>query len=398
MSFIKHYAEFVKENEAHPTYHLFSGLVALSSIVSRRVWIEQGYFDVFPNLYVTLVGPPGNRKTTAMSVCKKLLRELGADLVPMSAECQTKESVVKQMAENERSFTTDVSAEPTLYTPLTVCVTELSHFLGANSAHMVDFLTNVYDEPVYENRTKNKGTEVIIGPYLTLLGCTTPAWITARMRDDVITGGFSRRCLFVYETGKGKRVARPEITKEMYASWKELVKISHKLLAVKGKFKWTPDALAFYDHWYETLDIPSNDLTASFYESKHIQLLKISMLIAVSETGVLVLDTPHLKMGLEMLQLVEDNLEKVFQGIGRNELNALASKAVEILDRAPNNMLPEKFMKKELFPHGNMAEILQVMLHLEQTDKIKKVQIGGEDGDPTATKRSFYKLIGKDGK
>ena len=115
MSFLHNYNEFVKENEAHPTYHLFSGLVALSSIVSRRVWIAQGYFDVHPNLYVTLVGPPGNRKTTAMSVCKKLLREIGSDLVPMSAECQTKESVVKQMAENERSFTTDDTTQPTIY-------------------------------------------------------------------------------------------------------------------------------------------------------------------------------------------------------------------------------------------------------------------------------------------
>jgi hypothetical protein len=40
-----------------------------------------------------------------------------------------------------------------------------------------------------------------------------------------------------------------------------------------------------------------------------------------------------------------------------------------------------------------MSEILQVLLHLEQTDRIKKLMAGPEDGDPTTPKKTYYQLV-----
>jgi hypothetical protein len=386
MSFLRDYLEFTSGNEAHPVYHQYAALAALSSIVSRRVWIPQGYFDVYPNLYVVLVGPAGNRKTTALSTCKKLLRELKE--IPFSAECQTKEALVLDMKEQVKTFKLTPESPPIEYHPITVCVTELSQFLGVNSLHMVDFLTTVYDQDFYDVKTKNKGSESIVGPYLTMIGCTTPSWITSYLKQDVISGGFSRRALFVYETEKAQRVAFPEITSEMTAAWNRVIVYSKKLLKVRGEYQWDAAAKDFYEDWYMGMKIPDSDVLQTFYESKHVQLLKIAMLVGLSESLELVMKVEYLKAGLGLLDLIEQNLDRVFSGLGRNQLNAVARQLEEMLHMAPGKALPVAIVKNQLFKEADEREIAQVVQHLQQTDKIVTVQ-------SRRTQKLFYALKGK---
>lgn len=370
---------YTSGNESHPVYDQYAALVALSSIISRRVWIPQGYFNVYPNLYVVLVGPAGNRKTTAMSVCKKLLREL--EDIPFSAECQTKESVVQELNGYTRTFQLSPDSPPVEYHPMTICVTELSQFLGVNSGHMVDFLTTIYDQDFYDLKTKNKGHEIIVGPYVTLLACTTPSWITQYLKQDVISGGFSRRAIFVYETEKSQRIAFPQITREMADAWDRVVAYSRILLNVSGEFKWEIEASRWYEDWYQNLVFPDSEVLATFYESKHIQLLKIAMLIALSESTDLVMRIPYLETALAIIDLAEENLEKVFIGIGRNELNIIARKIMEILSMSPKKAMPETVVRNALFKEANAAEIVQIMQHLAATKQIKFVDV--KSGDQT---------------
>jgi len=386
MSFLNDYRIFCSGSEAHPTYHMFSGLVALSSIIGRRIWVEQGYFKVYPNLYVVLVGPPGNRKTSAMSVAKKLIRELGN--IPFSAECVTKEKLVLDMFEQERVIDKlpDIYKEQKVYTPMTIMVTELSEFLGAGSVGMVNFLTTIYDQDVYESRTKNKGEVRVTGPFLNLLACTTPDWITTYLRSDVISGGFSRRAIFVLETGKAGRIPFPEVTAEAKLSWDRCIIHARKLEKTQGPLIWEPKARSFYADWYKTLEMPTEETVVGYFETKHMQLLKVSMLLAVAESTDLVLRQSHLEGGLALLKLAEENLSKVFAGIGRNELNAAAAKTLEMLARVTPQtvqidgvkrdvaILPEKKLCGMMFSFVNENEMNDVMRHLVSTDKIGRVQ------------------------
>lgn len=393
MSFLNDYRTFCSGSEAHPTYHMFSGLVALSSIISRRIWVEQGYFKVYPNLYVVLVGPPGNRKTSAMSIAKALIRELGN--VPFSAECVTKEKLVLDLFEQERVIErmSDQYKDQRIYTPMTIMVTELSEFLGAGSVGMVNFLTTIYDQDVYESRTKNKGEVRVTGPFLNLLACTTPDWITTYLRGDVISGGFSRRAIFVLETGKAGRIPFPAVSAEAKLAWDRCIAHARKLEKIHGPLTWEPAAREFYSSWYKALEMPTEETVVGYYETKHMQLLKISMLLAVAEGTELVLRQSHLEGGLALLKLAEENLSKVFAGIGRNELNAAAAKTLEMLARIPPrkvtldgaernvSILPEKKLCGMLFSFVNENEMNDVLRHLLSTDKIGRVTVA-TDGIP----------------
>lgn len=404
MSFLKHYRDYVSGTEAHPTYHTFAALVALSSIIGRRVWIDQGIFEVVPNLYVVLVGPSGNRKTSAMTPAKNLIRELG---LPFSAECVTKEKLVLDIYAQERvikDLPDEYKAGFEVYSPMTCMVTELSEFLGAGGLGMINFLVTIYDQRVYDIRTKNKGDTLIRGPYLSLLACTTPDWITIYLRQDVISGGFSRRAIFVLETAKSGRIAFPTITPPMEQAWKDLVAYSRLLATVKGPFTWEPEAKVFYERWYMSLAIPTDPTLAGYYESKHIQLLKIAMLLSLSESTSLVLTRRDLEFGLELLGLAEVNMSRVFSGMGRNELNPIANKIILTIkamsptkvkgkegeDDEEFRMCSEKQIRATFFREASKQEMDQIIAHLVEAGKIEVVGERNANGMITKT---YLKLL-----
>lgn len=388
MSFLKDYQIVTQNNECPPSYHLFSALVALSSIVSGKVWLDLGMFCIRPNLYVILTGSPGVKKTTAMILAKQLLFELG-DSVPMSAECQTKEALTQSMAGKSRACVvgpkevprkfnpTDEEQSKFLYAPMSVFVTEFSQFVGsANAGHMLDFLTTIYDEHHYKSETKGKGVDLIPMPYLTLLGCTVPDWITAKLKDDVITGGFSRRAIFVYETHTDLRIPIPFVTPEMDEAWVRLVATAKKIQSIKGPFLWGVDAKDFYCNWYVNLKRPEDPLLDGWFNSVQIQMLKIAMLISASEwePGTQhTIEIMHMEMSMEILRTVEENIPKVFQGVGRNELAGVSNKLIGMLRVSPGFALPERLVKKDLFREVPRVEDLAKMIqHLIATRQVKR--------------------------
>lgn len=392
MSFLNDYREYTAGNESPPTYHLFCSLVALSSIVSRRVWVDLGYFKIYPNLYVVLVGPPGAKKSTAISIARGLLHALKS--VPFSGECTSKEKLILDMVDNERAVDglADQFAEQRVYTPLTVMASELSEFFQISGDGMVGLLTDLFDiQFPYEHKTKNKGSVIINGPYLCVLAGTTPSWMTSYLKQDIITGGFTRRCLFVYESEPGPRRAFPVITGDMRAAWFRVFQAAERLSKLRGPFTWTDEAKAWYTHWYETHERPKDENTTGYYETRHVQLIKLAMLFAISEDEVLELRLNHFLAGLEFLRIIEVNLGRVFEGMGRNDLNAVATKVLDVLRRgavAKVKQTDGTFLEQHTYPAKKLLQIIypelptnvpdafeKILTYLASTDRIQRVTI-----------------------
>jgi hypothetical protein len=409
MSFLKAFTTFCDDTEASPVYATYSGLVTLSAIVSRRIWLPMGHFNVYPNLYVVLVGPQGIRKSTAMDVGKGLIRQINKSRsggqaavdavlgtnkldIPLSAECCTAEKIIQDMQTTRREIENCPPAwqQQKLYSPMNVMVTELSELLKVGGQGMISFLTAIFDREVYDYRTKNKGQEYLEGPYLNLIACTTPEWINGYLREDVISGGFARRALFVFENAEGKRIPRPVLTDSMRESYNQMVAYADKLKEVKGPMTWTKEAETYHDEWYMTYKIPVDPLIAGYYRSKQIQLLKIATLLSISETTDLVITKGHLTFAMDILALMERRLPEVFAGIGKNELHSTAQKVLQILQIQPAqtriiagaerkvHMLAEKVLRANMFKDAGKIGIDEILTHLIETEKIWRV--GFKDG------------------
>lgn len=382
MGFLHNYTEYSSGNEAPPIFHIWSALSTLSAIISRRVWTKQGMFVHYPNLYVMLVGPPGDGKTTAMSIGKRVLRQVGD--IPLSATAATPQAIMQLM---EKSETNKKPLQRLIklpdgrldeYTPLAIFATEFSQFIGMNPPGWIDFLTTVFDEEVYEVNTKNQGSNLIPGPYITLLGCMTDDTTSSYLKQNIISGGFSRRCIFVYSTGRGAPQPFPVETPEQLTAWESCISWGKKIREVSGEFQWTSSARDFYSEFYirnrTTIDRENDPATVGYHKTKPVQLIKIAMLLVLSETTELILDKPYLELGLALLEKAEINLSKVFAGTGRNELANVAAKIDAFMSTMRQPMATKK-LRAIFFKEASGTEFDQVMFHLQEAGKVQKASI-----------------------
>jgi hypothetical protein len=336
-----------------------------------------GAFNIFPNLYIVYVANAGWRKSTSMRQGKRFLKKIGA---PLAAEATSREKLIEDMQDRPVSIKLE-GAEPIVYTPLTACVSEMSNFFGTSLHQMTDFLTDIFDEEEeYEYRTKNRKSYVIKRPYFVLMGCTTPSWINSRLKDDVISGGFSRRALFVFNGDPIRRIPRPMPSECQQESMKWCWTYAQNVLKkVKGEFKWTDSAIAFHDDWYmNRLEIPDDPVLGGYYASKQIQVLKIAMCISLAESKSLVVDKHHIEDALSTLGQIEPFLPRVFESLGRNDLNAVANQAHDIVKRR-GGWIKEKKLMSALYREAKGSEIEEIIQVLVNTERVlrKAVDIGG---------------------
>lgn len=391
MNFIRDYLKFCENSEAHLNYQFWCALWTLSTIVGRRVWLDQGHYVVYPNLYIVLVGPPGNRKTSAKSIAHDLVRRVvreGAP-VPMSGESVTREKFIQDLAADESKVTFMDHSKgkpiPREFQQQSLCITELSGIVGPSQAAMVETLTALYDVGAwYEYKTKHQGSDEIPNPYVSLLACTTPDYITSKLKDDIISGGFSRRALFILEHGKKKRIAFPTISAEQKEAIRNAARLGLRAQSVGGAMSWEPRAKVWFGDWYENTLKSSNDMNmAGYYDTKHVILLKISILLALSDNLRMELRYEDLQMGLELLRPVEETMPEVFAAMGRNELKNIAYKALKWLRMTGD--VPVSGVRNYLFADcRDERELESVLRHLKAMNLIEFFEVAiTKDGKPT---------------
>jgi len=374
--FFENYDIYASENEAPPIYHRWAALSVMACLVSRRVWIDQGIFTIFPNLYIIFVGQPGNGKSTAMRIGRKMVLDMGD--IPVAPASITKEMITKTMGGEEASLkqTFMWNDKAFNYTPFNFFANELTDLLGPTPGPIITFFTSIYDEEVHIVSTKRAGIDNIEGPCVNLLGCMTPDVTTQLLKQNIISGGFNRRCVFVNAPKRGKGKPRPKVTDAMRDAYDNCLKWGKTLKKVSGQFTWTTEAEEFFDAWYEEKDkmlsTHSDIVTLGYYTTKDVMLLKIAMLIALSDSTDLVLRKTHLERGLEMLEFTERYLSRVFTGTGRNELVDMKTKLLTMLESRYPTAMMRKQIEADLYDLGTSDEIAEVLKHMEIAGLIKK--------------------------
>ena len=197
------FLEYTSNSEPPASYKLWTAISILSAVMQRKVFLEWGPLTFYPNMYVVLVGPSGKcRKGTAMSFAEDFLLDM--DQVHLAAESITREALIRTLSET----TDNVEIAPgnlQFHSSLTIFAPELTVFLGYNNFQLMSDITDWYDcRRKWTYRTKNMGTDVIDGVYVSLFGATTPELIRTTLPLDAIGGGLTSRMIFVYEPNKGK--------------------------------------------------------------------------------------------------------------------------------------------------------------------------------------------------
>ncbi len=263
------------------------------------------------------------------------------------------------------------------YNQFALYCSELVDFLGAEPQGYLDMLTACWDRPVYDNDTKNAGTDVIVGPYITLLGCMTPEKLKGYMKTSVLTGGFARRCAFMFSSTRNP-VPWPTFTPEQQAAKARCIQYGKALQGMSGEFRLTPACKELYESWFMDNEKANPDrvpCVRGWHESKGEMLFKLGMLIALGTTRTLEIDVPHYKLALSFCAVLEATLPRVFEGAGLNPNAGVASQISRMLE-ALDKPMPRKKLEAMFYSEAtSLNELRDLLGHLVAVGRLAQKTI-----------------------
>lgn len=393
MSFLRDYLLYASDNEAPEMFHVWAAYTALSSAISRKVWLPQGRKPLYTNIYVMLVGDAGNGKSLVMHYCKELMSLTGD--IPISRSVETPQGLLRYMGGNAKS---DPPIEsPVRFTcgwpdgvlrdchPMTILANEFVDFISMDEMGWIHMLNNIFDEGnVYSYRTKGQGEDYLEGPYIVLLGGLTTDIAHEMQKARIISTGLARRTIFQYGE---RRWDNPHAilreTPEQAEAFRRC--LTHmKLLrtpAVSGPFRWTDDTIKWWTAQYDDNSRKHRTRSPtlkSWFASKPDQVLKLAMLTSLSEDTNLEIKIPHIETALAFLDRMEEDLGRIFGGAGRNELAAVAIK-IEDYIKALQEPISRKRLKALFFqackPPNDFDDCLRFLIDGDRVTE-KTVQVG----------------------
>jgi len=258
--------KYCEETEIPSIFALWTGICTISAALGRRCFIDFGYKNIYPNIYVVLVAQSaGCRKSSAVEQAENLLKTLESK-VNLLSQKTTPEALIEALSCRTKIENGNVihCAEGT------AIADELTTLIDRNSAKngLINLLTKLYDCGDFEYRTRGKGVETIKNPCLTLYGGTTASWIREALTVSAITGGFTSRIVFVYLDKRDRDIYWPTISLENKKRKDRIIEDLHKVSQLEGQFEVTDRAKELFGEEYSKFSKTSallNDPLTSGY-------------------------------------------------------------------------------------------------------------------------------------
>lgn len=354
---------------------MFSWLALVSSCMGRRCWVDRGFFTTYPNLYVVLVGDAGSGKSVAMYQARDMADELNRQIPKeerlfMAPKCSSARRLMEVIAAQQTVF--KYGDQSITHAPICCFLSELMNFIQLDPNFVLNFLTDGYDDKYFDYETQHKGCCRIDGPAPVVLACTTHSYITSKLREDVVTDGFSRRVHWILDERSEIRNAdpqKPPLDQGLIDRLKQIKKMV-------GPFQWSEGGKKAYDEWYINNDRRDFGLDG-YGTTKNVKIEKMAMILAASERLEMVIREEDIAESLELCKLMEKNLAKVFEGIGRNQLNAAVSTLLYFISRNKGTV-KETTARQFMYRQINAKEFDEVTLHLIKSEKLER--LNGSNG------------------
>lgn len=330
---LENYASFTSNQESPEAFHFWLGLSILASALRRNVSIDRGFYTLYPNLYLILVAKSATcRKSVACGMAYQFLNKLRKKKLIRIAEGKlTPEGLIKVMGGGSEvtqgESTGEMSKGMVGIKPdssMTIYCDELATMLSNQSYvdDLVSFFTDIFMcKTSYSYITRTKGQVHLHNTCLNIIGASTDEWLAKGLKPSDFGGGFVGRCIFVVQKG-GKNIAWPKKGAELKELEEKLQKDLEHIAGLKGEFTVTEEAIEYYEKWYDkrAREYALKDKRmAGYLERKHDHILKIAMLLAVSDSDSLVVTLPILKRAFDVLNKIEDAMPEAFSYIGTEE-------------------------------------------------------------------------------
>lgn len=397
--FLKKHLQYVNNTESPVIMHIWSAISAAAAAMGRHVWLEQGTGNMFPNMYILLVGPPGVRKNSAINYAVKILREsTGVKFAPddtggqrqglivaledsesddVSAQLGgtdladinllVKDDVLSSLGKVKLNLTADDPDAHALY----ICATEFGSFLGQGSLDMTRFLIKMWDAEDYTYKIR-KEYNILKNPLLNLLGGTTAADLSTLLPPEAIGQGFMSRIILVFASQKAKRLPPSKSFLNNNLS-KDLEKVYKFLFeTLEGKMIMSNEAAKVSDKIYME-DIKIADTRFIHYsERRQDHLTKLAMVLAATKMSDTIAPADMEEANNILLQ-TERTMTDALGEYGLSPLAVARQKMVEFIQHA-NGPVSDNILWMMLRKDMRMLDFKNCLSELINARKILQVK------------------------
>jgi hypothetical protein len=336
---VQAYLDYTENTESADVFHKWTAYSMISAVLRKKVRLELGRINVYPNMYIVLVAEPGvARKSQAISYGTKFLDKLPD--VFTTADSITREALLDDL---EKCAVDEPlpGGETMRHTSISIIAKEFEIFLGqkVENTKMLVLLTDLFDaqEVPWKYRTKSSGTNIIPSVYVNLLGATTPESLASCLPPSAIGGGLTSRILFVWASKKGKKIPIPTISESVKTLGESIQRDLFKISKIAGIYQFSKEAEEFWCSWYMSYDEASSSrvcLDKSFdgwYSRKPMYILKMTQVLAASQSDDLLIQPKHIERAISEIESIEHYMSRTFRAVGRSEITADVDVVSEII-------------------------------------------------------------------
>lgn len=334
-NWIEGFVEYCRGLEGPEIFDRWTGVSVVASALQRKVFYDRGYFQIYPNFYITLVGPTGVKKTTSGNQGMFLLND-----IKQTGQIE----IIKGKLTSWYVF--DFLGELTTKWNRCWCTIYAPEFKAMmaeiNKTELVTALTDLYDSPAHHEVRLKSGVAEFKDVCINLLACSTPEWLTTGLSTDDISGGFTGRFIYVYSEQSGTPVPFPEDnrTQDFDVLRSELVQDLMVISQLKSRAVMDRESKDFYAEWYCRQQEDWNDeRLRGYFSRKGDTLIKLCMVLQASKEDSMVIGLDTLKEAMTMLTKLEANMSRALSGVTDDPIVRTKDLVVSQLRAAPNMSL-----------------------------------------------------------
>jgi len=387
--FISLYLSYTSKTECPTFFHRWTAITSLAAWIGRDIYFPFGHSNIYANMYVMLVGLAGTKKSTAIKIGAKVLRNAGYK--NFAAKKTRQEKFLIDMAEsvgtgglgdednilNSNLFGDD-DMESAQAAEVFVAADEVNNFIGTGNLEFMSILGELWDiDEVFKYRLKNSDSVSIPYPTITILGGNTFAGFNKLFPPEAIEQGFFSRMLFIYAEPKGRQYTiPPEPSDEL--SKKLIQKLAAIKATVQGRIELADGAFDTLDAIYHTWEGMEDPRFDSYQNRRPAHLLKLAMVLMASNCRK-VMTSEDIIEANTILTFTEHLMPKALGEFGRARNSAVTHKIMGMIDAAVKTG-PVSFQDIWKAVHtdlDNRTQLVEILGNLIIAEKIQSLGATG---------------------
>lgn len=342
------YLLYAQGMEVPLAWHFWCALAVLGACMKRHFYLDMNNYYLWPNLYTMLIGPSGEGKSAAIAVAVDIVRRVNKlyekrgvvewRRVTVTPQRCTPEKLINMIRTQKviDQDSNDLLVEHETDSTCFVVADEIVTLLGKSTFHSdqwIHILTALYTSPQrFDASTISRGNDELKNPTISCLFGSTADWIRTSVTDDMFSGGFMGRCVFVPRETADRDYPLADVLDPITANFlaEMLVEFTNcepfEFLGSSGWWDLHHDL-----HIDSKRQAESSDQTMrGYYNRKVAHVLKVAMLMAIAEgrrTG----EPEDITKAVRIVEMEEFRLPECFSEMNAHKTSLLGDYVLKMI-------------------------------------------------------------------